>query len=103
MSIEFNYPSSAVDLGLSKTIIIVTHANQDTNTVGANHACKRVLIKAHPANTGVVWIDFDNVAVQGDCFPLSASETVSLPMTNTNLINCNYAVGGEKVSVVYTN
>ena len=103
MAQEFNYPSSAVDIGVSKTIIIVTHANPDTNIVGADHPCKRVLIKALPANTGVVWIDFDNVAVLGACYPLSPSETVSLPLSNTNLINCNYAVGGEKVSVVYTN
>jgi len=103
MGEEFNYPSSAVDIGVTKVCVIVTHANADTNVVGAAHECKRVLIKAFTANTGLVWVDFSNAAVIGACYPLDAGETVSVPISNTNLVNCNFVVGGEKVTVVYSN
>lgn len=103
MSNEFNYPSSAVDIGVTKTCIIMTHANTDTNVVGADHECKRVLVKAHTINTGLVWVNFSAAAVFLACYPLAAGETVSVPLANTNLVNCNFVVGGEKVTVVYSN
>lgn len=103
MPTEFVYPSSIEDIGLSKSCIIVTHATADTNVAGADHECKRVLVKAHTINTGVTWVNFGTAAVALGCYPLAAGETVSVPLANTNLVNCNFVVGGEKVTVVYTN
>lgn len=103
MSNEFNYPSSAVDIGVTKVCVIVTNASADTDTVGPDHACKRVLIKAHHANTTLVWVDFGTAAVIDACYPLDAAETVSVPLANTNLIHCLFRTANEKVSVVYSN
>jgi len=94
---------TAVDNGTAQPCIIITNVNPDANTVGAAHACKRVLIRAHTINTGLVWVDFNNAAVALACYPLDAGDAVSVPLTNTNLINCLFKVANEKVTVVYTN
>jgi len=94
---------TAVDNGTAQPCITITNANADQNTVGANHACKRVLIRAHTINTGLVWVDFNNAAVALACYPLAAGDSVGVPLTNTNLVNCLFKVANEKVTVVYTN
>jgi len=94
---------TAVDNGIAQPCITITNANADQNTVGANHACKRVLIRAHTINVGLVWVDFNNAAVALACYPLSAGDSVGVPLTNTNLVNCLFKVANEKVTVVYTN
>jgi hypothetical protein len=94
---------TAVDNGIAQPCIIITNAAADANTVGANHACKRVLIRAHTINTGLVWVDFNNAAVALACYPLDKGDSISVPLTNTNLINCLFKVANEKVTVVYTN
>lgn len=94
---------TAVDNGIAQPCIIITNAAADANTVGANHACKRVLVRAHTINTGLVWVDFQTAAVALACYPLAAGDSVSVPLTNTNLVNCLFKVANEKVTVVYTN
>jgi hypothetical protein len=94
---------TAIDNGTAQPCITITNANADQNTVGANHACKRVLIRAHTINTGLVWVDFNNAAVALACYPLAAGDSVGVPLTNTNLVNCLFKVANEKVTVVYTN
>jgi len=90
-------------LGSMQPSIVITHANPDTNVAGAAHACKRALIKAQPANTGIVWVNFGAAAVDLVGYPLNANESVSVPVTDTDEINCLFKVGGEKVTVVYSN
>jgi len=94
---------TAVDNGVAQECIIITHANPDTNQAGANNACKRVLIRAHTTNTGLVWVNFGAAAVDGSDYPLDKGDAVSVPLANTNQVNCLFKVGGEKVTVVYTN
>jgi len=94
---------TVVDNGIAQPCIIITNVAADANTVGANHACKRVLIRAHTINTGLVWVDFNNAAVALACYPLAAGDSVGVPLTNTNLVNCLFKVANEKVTVVYTN
>ena len=103
MSNEFNYPSSAVDIGDVGEAITITHANADTNVAGAANACKRVLVKAFTTNTGLTWVDFGTAAVDGACMPLAAGETVNVPTSNTDQVNCLFKVGGEHVAVIYSN
>jgi len=81
--------------------ITITHANPDTNQAGASNVCNRALIKAHNANTGLVWVDFGQAAVDGACIDLPADHSISVPIQNTDQINCLFKVGGEKVSVAY--
>ena len=94
---------TAVDNGTAQECTIITHVNPDTNQAGANHACKRVLIRAHTTNTGLVWVNFGAAAVDGSDYPLDKGDAMSVPITNTNQVNCLFKVGGEKVTVVYTN
>jgi len=89
-------------IGTAQNSITITHASADTNQAGASHACKRALIKAHPANTGIAWVEFGTAAVDLACYPLSKNESVSVPVNNTDQINCLFKVGGEKVTVTYT-
>lgn len=103
MSQEFEFPSSKVDIGVSKPCIIITHANPDTNVAGAANACKRILVKAHTINTGLVWVNFGTAAVALACYPLLAGQTYSGPADDTDEVNCLFKVGGEKVTVVYSN
>jgi hypothetical protein len=103
MATEFNYPSSIEDIGLTKVAIIVTNNSADQDSQGADHDCKRVLIKAHNANTGLCWVDFGVAAVEAACYPLDAGETISVPLTNTDEIHVLFKVMNEKVAVVYSN
>jgi len=91
-----------VDEGEAQPAIIITNVAADANTVGAAHACNRVLIRAFTVNTGLVWVDFNNAAVENACYPLDAGDAISVPLSNTNLINCLFKVAGEDVSVIYT-
>ena len=103
MSEEFNYPSAAVDIGQVKAAAPLTNAAADTNTVGPDNACKRCLIKALTTNTGLVWIDFGAAAVEGDCYPLFAGESVAVPLANTNLLNALFKIAAEGIALLYTN
>jgi hypothetical protein len=101
MSVEFKIREP--DIGEAKAANTITHASADTNQAGADHDCVRAMVKAFTTNTGLVWVDFGTAAVDGACLPLDAGESVSVPVTNTNKINCLFKVGGEKVAVVYSN
>lgn len=89
-------------LGEMQPCIVITHANPDTNVAGTAHAAKRAIVKAHPANTGIAWVEFGSAAVEAECYPLNANESFSGPLTNTNQINCLFKVGGEKVTVAFS-
>ena len=90
-------------IGTAQNCITITHASADTNQAGASNTCKRAIIKAHPANTGLAWVDFATAAVDLACYPLNANESLSVPVNNTDQINCLFKVGGEKVTVTFTN
>ncbi len=82
-------------------VIVITHANADTNVAGAANPCNAVIIKADVKNVGIVWIDFGNAAVQDVCYPLDPGEWIRGDISNTDQINANFEVGGEKVFVAY--
>ena len=103
MTEEFNYQSSTVNIGVTKVTVIVTNVSSDSDTQGPDHACKRALIKAHPANTGIAWVNFGAAATDEGCYPLSANESVSVPLANTDEIHVLFKTANEKVAVVYSN
>jgi hypothetical protein len=103
MSQEFNYPSSAVNIGLTKVCIIASNVTPDTDTQCESHECKRALIKAMHENTGLAQLNIGATAVGDIYYPLSKDESVSLPLTNTDQIHVSFAVGAESVSVLYSN
>ncbi|MCJ7546800.1 MAG: hypothetical protein MUP30_08250 [Deltaproteobacteria bacterium] len=94
---------TAVADGSAQAACTITNANPDENSVGANHACKAVLVRAHTINTGLVWVNFQAAAADLLCYPLAAGDAICVPLGNVNLVNCLFKVGGEKVTVIYTN
>ena len=89
-------------IGQAQAAILITHANADTNQAGGANACNKVLIKADVQNTGISWIDIGQAAVQDSCMPLDPGDWIELDIANTNLINCNFEIGGELVHVIFT-
>ena len=87
--------------GIAQPEINITNVAADANTVGANHACTAVLIRAFTTNTGLVWVNFQAAGVDGTSYPLAAGDAISVPLTNTNLINCLFKVANETVAVIY--
>ena len=59
-------------------------ASQLTDT--SNRAYHRLVIKALPANTGVICIGADNTVSSTTGFPLSASESIAIPVTDPSLV-----------------
>ena len=82
-------------------VITITHANPATNQAGAAHPCNEAIIKACVDNTSFAWIDFGKAAVQDACIPLDPGEWIRVDISNTDQINANFVVGGEKVFVAY--
>lgn len=82
-------------------VITITNAVADTNQAGAAHPCNAAIIKADVKNTDIAWIDFGQAAVQDACCPLDPGEWIRVDISNTDQINANFEVGGEKVFVAY--
>jgi len=81
--------------------ILLTNVNPGVNTIAAAHACNRVLIRAHTGNAGTIWIDFNNAAVVNACYELTKGDAISVPLSNTNLINGILTAGGDIATIVY--
>lgn len=101
IGINFEY-YQAIDRGDEvQQVLNLTHANPNTNVAAAANPCNQALIKADVNNTQVAWVDFGVAAVQNDCLPLDAGEWVRIKISNTDLINANFEVGGEIVFIVF--
>jgi hypothetical protein len=85
----------------AQATLIVTHVNANTNVAAAAHVCRAVLLKSSTKNTATTWVDIGTAAVQGSCIPLEPGDSLSIDLTNTDKINANFEVGGEKLFVVY--
>jgi len=66
----------------------------------ASHACRSATVKAKSTNTGLIYVGDLNVdSTTG--FILSAGDSLSVDVNNTNLIWIDSSVNGEGVSVAY--
>lgn len=81
--------------------LILTNVNPGVNTVAGAYLCQRVLIRTHIGNAGTIWIDFNNAAVVNACYELTAGDAISVPLSNTNLINGILTNGGDIATIVY--
>jgi hypothetical protein len=79
----------------------LTHANANTNVTPSSQICTQALIKADVQNTGIAWIDFGTAAVQNACLPLDPGDWTVVDLSNLDLVNANFEVGGECVFIVY--
>lgn len=92
--------TSETDLAAAQPIIQITHANPNTSQAGGNNPCKKCLIQADPQNIGLAWIDLTQAAVQDSCIALAPGDYIQVSVSNTNLINANFEIGGDDVWVV---
>jgi len=93
---------SALPQSEAQPCIIVTNALADTDTQAAAHICNRVLIKAHHANTDLVWLDFGAAAaVENACFDLPADHSLSVPLSNTDRVHALFKVANERITICY--
>lgn len=81
--------------------IIVTNAAANLNTIAAAHVCKLALISALSTNAGIAWVNIGAAAVAGSCNELSAGQSITVSISNTNKINVLFAVANDKVTVTY--
>ena len=77
--------------------------------VGANYAyngdnieCSEVMIMAHPANTGTIWVKPHALATTDNGWPLDKKEVLGLGITNLNMLTLLIVVDGEKAIIAYT-
>lgn len=68
----------------------------------ASNACISLTIKAKPTNTGYIYVGDSSVS-SSTGFILSASDSISYDVDNTDLIYIDSSVNGEGVSVTYAN
>jgi hypothetical protein len=81
--------------------IVVTNATANLNTVADDHSCRSAIIKSPSTNTGLVWVNIGDVAVEGSCYDLAIGGVIALPMSNTDQINALFKVASEKLIVIY--
>lgn len=89
-------PLSSVGSFLTTVTTAGTRVQLATNT------CKSLTIKAKYTNTGLIYIGTSTVASTNG-FQLLAGESVSLDISNTNLVYIDSAVNGEGISTIYVN
>ena len=73
-----------------------------TQIDGASHACKGTIVSALPTNTDAIHIGFSTLTGTNG-IPLYPGDSISFPVTNTNLIYALAVVLNEDVSVTYFN
>ncbi len=84
----------------SQAAKIITCTLANTNYAGAAYPCEVVLIKSDVENTGIIWVDFNNAAVQRACLPLDPGDWSRHRLSNVNLINANAEIAGDLLLVV---
>lgn len=89
---------SRTSLGSAKTTVTTagTRVQLGTNT------CSSITIKALSTNTGLIYVGTSTVA-SSNGFQLSAGESISLDITNTNLVYIDSAVNGEGITSIWIN
>ncbi len=84
-----------------QSAIQVTNATPNVSTTAATNVATRALIRALTANNGTVWLDFGTAAVSGACFELTAGDSTTVPLSNTDEIRCLFTTGGDKVTILF--
>jgi hypothetical protein len=93
------------DLELSddeaQPVVVFTDAVGGQNVVCEAHSCSNVLLRANPANVGLVWINWGAAAGVNSCHVLEPGEIISVRLSNTNRINGWFVAAGDQVFVTY--
>ena len=91
---------AAVPTTISSFKTTVTTAG--TRVQLANHACLSVTVKARSNNTGLIYVG-DVTVTSSNGFELSAGESVSFVIDNTNRLYIDSSVNGEGTSSICVN
>jgi hypothetical protein len=80
----------------------VAHGVQTVSTAGTrvqltSNACKAIVIKASVSNAGTVYVGGSSVSAANG-FPLAAGDTISLDISNTNVIWIDASANAQSVS-----
>ncbi|MDD4721876.1 MAG: hypothetical protein PHR07_03920 [Acidaminococcaceae bacterium] len=75
---------------------VVTTAT--TREALAAHACREVIIIAKDTNTGYIYIGGSDVSATVYGAKLAAGDSITIPISNTNLIYMDASVSGEGIS-----
>ena len=80
----------------------VTHAAVTVTTAGTrvqfgSNACKAIVIKANASNSGTIYVGNSGVT-SANGFPLAAGDTLSLDISNTNVIYIDASANAQSVN-----
>jgi hypothetical protein len=68
----------------------------------ASNACKEATVKNLLSNSNIIWVGITGVAASSG-YELNPGESLTLKVSNTNLIYCLSASGSQTVCVIATN
>lgn len=68
----------------------------------ASNACKEATVKNLWSNSNIIWVGITGVAANSG-YELNPGESLTLKVSNTNLIYCLSASGSQTVCVIATN
>jgi len=69
---------------------------------GVNTKCSEVVVRAHPDNTGRVWVNIYAAAAADVGWPLDKNEYITLTITNLSHLHIKILTDTEKVILLYT-
>lgn len=87
---------------LLQGFINITGVGANYNYQDADVYCTEVVVRAHPDNTGRVWVNAYAPAAADTGWPLDAGEYVPLTVLNLSHVHLLIVVDGEKVILEYT-
>lgn len=84
----------------AQPVIALTNATANVNTIAPERICNEVLLRAHPDNTGRIWVNFDGPAAANLCYPLDPGEVLIVDLSNVKRINALFSVADEILFVI---
>ena len=83
-------------------IIHVPATGNDFEYQGDNISCSEVLVMAHPANGGTIWVRSHKIATVDNAWPLAKNDVVNCSITNLNMLHILIPVNTERAIIAYT-
>ena len=82
-------------------IVHITAAAPNTPVVGTNLPVTSVLLKAHPDNTGRIWVRTRGTATANNAWPLEAGEGINLSMDCYSQASALIVTTGDTLIVAF--
>ena len=97
-------PTGILQVASARVEAILNILSNATNYTwqGTDIKTSEVLIKAHPDNSGRVWVNVDTAASDNTGYPLNSGDFVRFTINNLNNLHLLIAVDTEKAIIIYT-